>query len=88
MTAPTYFCIATMAMVLINKLMSGSSVLAKCKYYTKGLLSHGLINREYFTVKIFSDSVACTKIKRTKIHACAILQGRLSENYLTRKFIA
>ena len=27
------------------------------------------VNREYFVVKIFSDSLACTKIKRTKIHA-------------------
>ena len=24
------------------------------------------VNREYFDVKIFSDSMACTKIKRTK----------------------
>ena len=26
------------------------------------------INREYFVVKIFSDSLACAKITRTKIH--------------------
>ena len=27
------------------------------------------VNREYFIVKIFSDNLACSKIKRTKIHA-------------------
>ena len=47
--------------------------------------------REYFDVKIFSDSMACAKIKRTKymrnINDYAV-QGRLSENYLTRKIIA
>ena len=26
------------------------------------------VNREYFVVKIFSDSLACAKIKRTKMH--------------------
>ena len=50
----------------------------------------GTVNREYFVVKIFSDSMACTKIKLTKymrnINDNAV-QGRLSENYLTRKFI-
>ena len=49
------------------------------------------INREYFDVKIFLDSMACAKIKRTKyirdINDNAV-QGRLSENYLTRKIIA
>ena len=49
------------------------------------------VNREYFDVKIFSDSMACAKIKRTKymrnINEDAV-QGRLSENYLTRKIIA
>ena len=49
------------------------------------------VNREYFDVKIFSDSMACAKIKRTKnmrnINDNAV-QGRLSENYLTRKIIA
>ena len=44
------------------------------------------VNREYFVVKIFSDSLACAKIKRTKyirnINDNAV-QGRLSENYLT-----
>ena len=44
------------------------------------------VNREYFDVKIFSDSMACVKIKRTKymrnINDNAV-QGRLSENYLT-----
>ena len=33
------------------------------------LYIHSTINREYFVVKIFSDSLACAKIKRTKIHA-------------------
>ena len=28
----------------------------------------GYVNREYFVVKIFSDSLACAKIKCTKIH--------------------
>ena len=49
------------------------------------------VNREYFDVKIFSDSMACAKIKRTKymrnINDNAV-QGCLSENYLTRKIIA
>ena len=27
------------------------------------------VNREYFVVKIFSDSQACAKIERAKIHA-------------------
>ena len=42
------------------------------------------VNREYFDVKIFSDSIACAKIKRTKymrnINNNAV-QGSLSENY-------
>ena len=46
------------------------------------------VNREYFDVKIFSDSMVCAKIKRTKymhnINDNAV-QGRSSENYLTRK---
>ena len=44
--------------------------------------------REYFVVKIFSDSLACEKIKRTKyMHNINnnVVQGRLSENCLTRK---
>ena len=49
------------------------------------------VNCEYFDVKIFSDSMACTKIKHTKymrnINDNAV-QGRLSEHYLTRKIIA
>ena len=49
------------------------------------------VNREIFVVKIFSDSMASVKIKRMKI-ICIIndnvVRGRLSENYLTRKFIA
>ena len=43
------------------------------------------VNCEYFDVKIFSDSMACAKIKRTKyvrnINDNAV-QGRFSENYL------
>ena len=46
---------------------------------------------EYFDVKIFSDSMACAKIKHTKymrdINDNAV-QGCFSENYLTRKIIA
>ena len=44
------------------------------------------VNREYLVVKIFSDSLACAKIKRTKyirnINDNAV-QGRLSKNDLT-----
>ena len=32
-------------------------------------LSSDTVNREYFVVKIFSDSLACAKMQRTKIHA-------------------
>ena len=51
---------------------------------------HSTVNREYFHVKIFSDSLACVKIKRTKYMRNITdnaVQGRLSENYLTRKII-
>ena len=34
-----------------------------------GIDYHSTVNREYFVVKIFSDSLACAKIKRAKIHA-------------------
>ena len=48
------------------------------------------VNREYFNIKIFSDSMACAKIKCTKymrnINDNAV-QGRLSENS-TQKIIA
>ena len=48
------------------------------------------MNREYFDVKILSDSIACANIKHTK-YMCSInnnaVQGRLSENYLTQKII-
>ena len=50
----------------------------------------GTVNREYFDVKIFSDSIACAKIKRTKYMRNIndnTVQGRLSENYFTRKII-
>ena len=49
-----------------------------------------IVNREIF-VKIFSDSMASAKIKHTKIMRTIndnVVRGRLSENYLTRKFIA
>ena len=77
------------------------------------------VNREYFDVKIFSDSMACAKItaphpasrilrdagcglrNQTKLPFSAsirmkymrnindnVVQGRLSENYLTQKIIA
>ena len=53
------------------------SIMCHVKGYT--------INREHFDVKMFSDSMACAKIKRTKymrnINDNAV-QGRLSENYL------
>ena len=49
------------------------------------------VNCKCFDVKIFSDSMACAKIKCTKymrnINDNAV-QGRLSENYLTQKIIA
>ena len=44
------------------------------------------VNREIFVVKIFSDSMASVKIMHI-INDNAVW-GRLSENYLTRKFIA
>ena len=50
---------------------------------TKNLPSLYTINCEYFVVKIFSDSLACAKIKGTKymhnINNNAV-QGRFSEN--------
>ena len=50
------------------------------------MISTNTVNREYFDVKIVSDSMACAKIKHTKymrdINDNAV-QGRLSENYLT-----
>ena len=48
------------------------------------------VNREIFIVK-FSDSMASAKIKCTKIMRIIndnAVRGRLSENYLSRKFIA
>ena len=46
------------------------------------------VNREYFVVEIFSDSLAYAKIERTKYIQCHnindnAVQGRLSENDLT-----
>ena len=45
------------------------------------------VNREYFDVKIFSDTMACVKIKRTKymrdIINDNVVQDHLSENYLS-----
>ena len=40
-----------------------------CPAVTLGHYKLHTVNREYFVVKIFSDSLACAKIKRTKIHA-------------------
>ena len=54
-------------------------------------LSMNTINWEIFVVKISSDSMASVKIKHTKIMQIIndnAVRGRLSENYLTRKFIA
>ena len=48
------------------------------------------VNCEYFVVKIFSDSLACAKLNAQKyIHNINdnVVQGRLSENYLTRKIL-
>lgn len=48
------------------------------------------VDREIFAVKIFSDSMASPKIKHAKIMRTindSAVRGRLSENYLTRKFI-
>ena len=55
----------------------------------KGLAT--TVNREYFDVKIFSDSIVCAKIKGTKYMRNINdneVQGRLSKTYLTRKIIA
>ena len=65
-----------------------------CSYWGCGQVFHYTetytVNREYFDVKIFSDSMACVKIKRTKymhnINDNAV-QDHLSENYLTQKII-
>ena len=57
----------------------------------KTRLFQSTVNREYFDVKIFLDSMACAKIKRTKYMRNIndnVAQGRLSENYLTQKIIA
>ena len=55
-------------------------------------------NCEHFVVKIFSDSLACVKIKYAKIHTYIhihihnindnVVQDLLSENYLMQKIIA
>ena len=48
------------------------------------------VDREIFAVEIFSDSMASPKIKHAKIMRTindSAVRGRLSENYLTRKFI-
>ena len=51
------------------------------------------VNREIFVVGIFSYSMLCAKIKRTKLKRTRIInvnvhdKGRLYENYSTRKFI-
>ena len=56
-------------------------------YYVSHLFN--TVNCEYFVVKIFSDSLPCVKIKHAKIHNIDdnAVQGRLSENYLTRKLL-
>ena len=63
--------------------------MCQCAYLHLSLYTH-IVNREIFVVKIFSDSMASAKIKRTKIMHIInnkAIRGRLSENYLTRKFI-
>ena len=50
-----------------------------------------IVNREIFVVKIFSDSMASAKIKCMEIMRIInnnAVRGHLSENDLTRKFIA
>ena len=49
------------------------------------------VSHEIFVVKIFSDNMASAKIKCTKIMCIIddnVVQGRVSENDLTQKFIA
>ena len=58
---------------------------------TRHIVCGSTVNLEIFIVKIFSDSMASAKIKHTKIMHIIndnAVRGRLSENYLTRKFIA
>ena len=58
-----------------------------CTQKLKGLAT--TVNRKYFDVKIFSDSVACAKIKHTKyMHNINDdeVQGRLSENYNAKNY--
>ena len=43
----------------------------------------GIVIREYFVVKIFPDSLAYAKIKHMRIINGNVIQGHLSENYLT-----
>ena len=59
-------------------------------FITKIFMVTGTINREQLVVKIFSDSLACAKLKCTKIHMqyYNAVEDCLSENYLTRKIIA
>ena len=55
----------------MHKLITAASTKIKSEWY--------IINREYFDVKIFSDSMACAKIKRTKyMHSINnnVVQGR------------
>ena len=57
----------------------------------RNLLILATVNREYFVVKIFLDSLAYAKIKHAKYMRIIIsnaVRGRLSKNYLTQKFIA
>ena len=54
-------------------------------------LSSITVDREIFAVKIFSDSMASSKIKGAKIMRIindSVVKACLSENYLTQKFIA
>ena len=48
-----------------------------------------IVNREYFVVKIFSDSLAYAKIKCVKIYVnCNAVRGHLSENYFGHEIFA
>ena len=58
----------------------------KCMHFNSGQ-QENTVNREIFIVKIFSDSMASAKIKRTIIMHIIndnAVRGRLSKNYLTK----
>ena len=52
------------------------------------MIDMNTVNHEIFVAKIFSDSMGNAKIKHMKIINSNAVRSCLSENYLTRKFIA